>query len=128
MVLVDTSVWIDHLRDADTGLGQLLEAEAVLTHPFVIGELACGSLGNRRTFLYNLGKLPHVPAASHAEVMELIDRLKLMGKGVGYLDMHLLTAVCLAPGVRLWTRDKKLAKLAGELSLTMGLSEPGIQV
>jgi predicted nucleic acid-binding protein len=118
MVLVDTSIWINHLRKPMPELVQLLELEEVLTHPCVIGELACGTLANRRALLYNLSHLPHVPAATDAEVLEFIERRGLMGAGVGYLDMHLLTSTCLALDVRLWTRDKKLAALADQLAVT----------
>lgn len=115
MVLVDTSVWVDHLRRADPVLMQLLEADEVLTHPFVIGELACGLLADRQTFLYNLSRLARVRSADDGEVLEFIERRQLMGRGVGYLDMHLLASACLTPGVRLWTRDRKLAALVAEL-------------
>jgi predicted nucleic acid-binding protein len=102
MVLVDTSVWIDHLRNSTPDLVRLLESEEVLTHPFIIGELACGRLQNR---------------ASDAEVLALIEKNALMGKGAGYLDMHLLASLRLAVDARLWTRDKRLAQLAEELSV-----------
>lgn len=118
MVLVDTSVWIDHLREPVSELVRLLESEQVLTHPFIIGELACGTLRNRQKLLYNMGRLPCVPAANDEEVLALIEFSGLMGKGVGYLDMHLLASVRLVAEVRLWTRDKKLARLAGLLSVT----------
>ena len=118
MVLVDTSIWVDHLRKPKAELVRLLEAEAVLTHSFVIGELACGTLSNRRALLYNLSRLPHVSAASDSEVLEFIERRGFMGTGVGYLDMHLLASAYLAVGVRLWTRDKNLAALADQLAVT----------
>ncbi len=117
MVLVDTSIWIDHLRNPGSDLPRLLDADQVLTHSFVIGELACGLLANRRQFLYALSRLPRVPAATDLEVMELIERRGLMGRGVGYLDLHLLASVRLAPDVQLWTRDRQLASLADELSV-----------
>jgi len=118
MVLVDTSVWINHLRKPMPELVRLLEMEEVLTHPCVIGELACGTLTNRRSVLYNFSRLPHVSAASDSEVLEFIERRGLMGTGVGYLDMHLLASTCMAMDVRLWTRDKKLAALADQLAVT----------
>ena len=116
MVLVDTSVWIDHLRNFTPDLVHLLESEEVLTHPYILGELACGTLQNRQDLLSNLGKLPTVPVASDAEVLELIESNALMGRGVGYLDMHLLASLRLAVDVSLWTRDKRLSQLASELS------------
>ena len=118
MVLVDTSIWIDHLRKPEPGLIHLLESEEVMIHPFIIGELACGTLQNREVLLYNLGKLPRVPLANDIEVHAMIENRGLMGKGVGYLDMHLLATVLLGQGVRLWTRDRKLAVIADELSVT----------
>lgn len=117
MVLVDTSIWVDHLRRSASELVHLLESEEVLTHPFIIGELACGTLRDRQDLLYNMGKLPRVPAASDSEVLALIEQSGLMGTGVGYLDMHLLASVRLAPEVRLWTRDKRLGELAERLSV-----------
>ena len=117
MVLVDTSIWIEHLRKPGTDLPRLLDTDQVLTHSLVIGELACGLLANRRQFLHDLSRLPRVPAATDLEVMELIERRGLMGRGVGYVDLHLLASVRLAPDVRLWTRDRRLATLADELSV-----------
>ena len=116
MVLVDTSVWIDHLRKNVPELIHLLESEEVLTHPFIIGELACGTLQKRQDVLYNLGKLPRVPVASDSEVLALIEQNALMGRGAGYLDMHLLASARLVDNIRLWTRDKRLAQLASDLS------------
>lgn len=92
MILVDTSVWIDHLRAGDEGLIALLSGNQVLTHPFVIGELACGNLANRREVLRLLGDLPKAPVATHAEVLFFIEQHALMGRGIGYVDAHLIAA------------------------------------
>lgn len=117
MLLVDTSVWIDHLRQGVPALAQSLDDAAVVTHPFVIGELACGNLNNRREVLRLLSALPEAVAATHAEALAFIDRHRLMGRGVGYIDMHLLASTMLSRETRLWTRDKRLASLAAELGI-----------
>jgi predicted nucleic acid-binding protein len=106
-VLVDTSVWIAHLRHGDSHLAALLDEGSVLVHPFVIGELACGNLRNRAEILSLLHALPRTAVAEHEEVMVFIDRNDLMGKGLGYVDVHLLAAAVLSD-VRLWTTDKSL--------------------
>ena len=117
MVLVDTSVWIDHLRSGDAVLADLLEEARVLGHPFVVGELACGNLKNRREILRHLGELPEAPLATHLEVMTFIERHGLMGRGVGYVDVHLLASTALADATRLWSRDRRLDGLATALEL-----------
>ncbi len=116
MVLVDTSVWIDHLRQGDAALRTALEAGQVLMHPFVIGELACGNLNNRAGLLALLRDLPPAPVATDAEALGFIDRHALMGRGIGYLDLHLLTSAALANPARLWTRDRRLAQVADHLN------------
>ena len=121
MILVDTSVWIEHLRRCDSRLLAALEAGEVLTHPFVIGELACGNLRNRREILDLLANLPAAPMAADAEVLGFIERRKLMGRCIGYLDAHLLAATALARPARLWTGDRRLAVIAAAL----GLAEVG---
>lgn len=117
MILVDTSVWIDHLRGGDPVLTAALEGAQVLMHPFVLGELACGNLRNRREVLELLDNLPAAPVATGAEALDLIERPALMGRGVGYIDIHLLASAALADTARLWTRDKRLAAVATELRL-----------
>lgn len=117
MVLVDTSVWIDHLRKGDAALRSALEAGQVLMHPFVLGELACGNLNNRADLLSLLRDLPPAPVATDAEVLGFIDRHRLMGRGIGYLDVHLLASATLAAPARMWTRDKRLANVAVDLNL-----------
>ena len=96
MLLADTSVWIDHLRRPSGNLIAALEGDIVLMHPFVVGELACGNLRNRGEVLSLLARLPFAPSASHIEVMTFVDRHKLMGSGLGWVDMHLLAATALA--------------------------------
>ena len=117
MILVDTSVWIDHLRTEDTGLIALLSDSQVLVHPLVVGELACGNLRNRKEVLTLLNDLPEATVATHDEVLFFIDRYQLMGRGIGYVDAHLLTATALSEPVRLWTRDKRLMSVAAALNL-----------
>lgn len=117
MILADTSIWIDHLRSGDARLAALLEAGRVATHPFIVGELALGSLKNRKIILDSLQDLPGVVVAEHAEVLGLIEREALFGFGIGYVDIHLLAAVRLTPDARLWTRDKRLHAAAEKLDL-----------
>jgi predicted nucleic acid-binding protein len=115
MILVDTSVWIEHLRRGLPGLIAALEQDDVLAHPFVVGELACGNLGNRDELLRLLGDLPRAPVAMEPEVLAFIERRSLMGRGIGYIDAHLLASVTLEGTARLWTRDKRLAAVAVDL-------------
>lgn len=117
MILVDTSVWIDHLRRGNRALAAALEAGQVLMHPFVLGELACGTLTNRAEVLALLGKLPAAPAATESEALGFIERHSLMGRGIGYVDVHLLAATALAGSAHLWTKDKRLAATAADLQL-----------
>ena len=117
MILVDTSVWVDHLRDGAPALAAALDQGSVLMHPFVLGELACGNLKNRGEVLRLLGELPAAPVATDPEALDYIERRALMGRGIGYLDVHLLAAVALAGTARLWTRDKRLAAVAAHLKL-----------
>ena len=107
MTLVDTSVWVDHLRNKNVGLAELLNDDQVLIHPFIIGELALGTLRNRVQVLDLLSKLPQAPLAEHAEVMATIDRHHLHGIGIGWIDAHLLASALLAKAPLL-TLDKAL--------------------
>ncbi len=115
MILVDTSVWIDHLRVADEHLVLLLNGGQVLAHPMVIGELACGNLPERDEVLGLLAKLPGAPIATDAEALLFIERHRLMGSCVGYVDVHLLAAASLAGSALLWTRDRRLLSVASGL-------------
>ena len=117
MILVDTSVWIDHLRKGNAKLNSLLLNAAVLVHPFVIGELACGNLSNRNRILSLLGDLPASRVADDQEVLFYIERNDLMGRGIGYVDAHLLASVSLSSPSRLWTVDRKLKDAAIKLGL-----------
>jgi len=116
VILVDTSVWVDHLRQADKSLAELLQAGEVACHTFVIGELACANLRNREHLLALLSALQSLPKAQDNEVLAFIDRNALAGKGLGLVDIHLLASCALA-GVGLWTRDKRLQQAASNLSL-----------
>lgn len=115
-MLVDTSVWVEHLRRGDPVLSALLSREEVECHPFIIGELACGSLQRRSEILALLQKLPHVPLASHDEVLTFIERHRLMGRGIGWIDAHLLASAALARTL-LWSRDRRLSYVARMLDL-----------
>lgn len=115
MILVDTSVWIEHLRAGSARLAGLLLESAVLVHPFVVGELACGQLQNRREVLGLLDRLPASRVARDPELRYFIEHQRLMGRGIGFVGVHLLAAVALSPGALLWTRDRRLADVAAEL-------------
>ncbi len=117
MILVDTSVWVDHLRSGEEKLAALLNGSQVLMHPFVLGKLACGNLRRRAEVLTLFRDLPQAIVASDEEVLFFIERHELMGRGMGYVDTHLLAAAALDGGAQLWTRDKRLYGLAEELGM-----------
>ena len=117
MILVDTSVWVDHLRRAEEMLTDLLDREQVLTHPFVIGELALGHLRQRDAVLEALQDLHQAMVARDEEVLRAIEHERLFGLGLGYVDVHLLASVRLTPDASLWTRDRRLLAAAERLSL-----------
>lgn len=123
MILVDTSVWVDHLRDGDQELAELLDVGLVLVHPFVVGELALGRFRQRDIILEALLHLPRTVVATDGEVLAFISRQKLFGPGIGYVDVHLLAAVRLTTGSKLWTRDRRLAETAHGLGLAFDGSE-----
>ena len=115
MILVDTTVWVDHLRGGDAQLAELLERGAVVMHPFVVGEIACGNLSDRSSILELLRDLPAAVVAEGEEVLGFIERHRLHGKGIGYVDVHLLASALLTKRASLWTRDKRLRMAAQEL-------------
>jgi predicted nucleic acid-binding protein len=117
MVLVDTSIWVTHLRQGSRQLEKLLMDAEVMCHPFIIGELACGILKNRNEIIPLLQSLPMAPTIEFDEFLFFIDRNHLMGKGVGFVDVHLLASAQLT-GVPLWTADKRLKSAADQLALT----------
>lgn len=119
MILADTSIWVDHLRAGDAELAGLLQAGRVVGHPLVTAEIALGSLRNRGSVLALLDGLAQAPLASTDEVRLLIEAARLHGRGIGYVDAALVAACRLAPGLRLWTRDRRLAAVAGELGLAV---------
>ena len=117
MILVDTSVWVDHLRNPEDGLNLLLAANDVIMHPMVIGELACGYLPNRNQALVNLRILPMINELSHEDVILMIQDMRLMGLGIGFVDMHLLCSVIRNQDSLLWTKDNSLQRIANELNI-----------
>jgi predicted nucleic acid-binding protein len=119
MILVDSSIWIDHLRSSEPGLVRLLDSTQVLMHPFVIGELALGSLHRRDLVLGALRDLPRAISATDEEVFAFIERHSLFGLGISYIDAHLLAATRLN-GAELWTRDKRLRAVAQRLGVATG--------
>jgi len=119
VILVDTSIWVDHLRAGNAMLAALLDAGMVLTHPFVIGELSLGAVRQRVAVLSALADLPPAVVATDAEVLGFIDRHALFGRGVGYVDAHLLAATRLTAGAELWTNDRRLNTIADALGLAM---------
>lgn len=119
MILVDTSIWVEHLRGSNEKLSRLLAAGRVLGHPFVTGEIALGNLRQRDVILPALQELPQAIVASDYEVLRFINREALFGRGIGYVDAHLIAAVRLTPDAALWTRDMRLHAVATQLALAM---------
>lgn len=122
MILVDSSVWIDHIRIPDELLATLLARHEVVSHPFVIGEIALGNIRNRGIVLAALEKLPSAEFATEDDVLRLIEQHRLYGRGIGYVDAHLLAAARLTPATSLWTRDRRLRDMAVELHLAARLT------
>lgn len=116
MILADTSVWVDHLRRHNARLATHLEDGAVMVHPFVVGELACGHLRRRREILSALDALPQAPVANHDEVLAFVDAHRLAGAGIGWIDAHLLASALLAR-VRVWSFDRPLVAAARRLGI-----------
>jgi predicted nucleic acid-binding protein len=117
MILVDTSDWIDHLHHTEGVLVARLEQNAVLMHPMILGELACGNLKNRAALIGLWQALSRISVATDGEAIQFLEIHELMGKGIGFIDVHLLCAVALADDAQLWTRDKRLAEIATGLGL-----------
>lgn len=115
-VLVDTSVWAGHFKQRNERLVALLEAGVVLCHPYIVVEVACGTPPNRRTIVAMLGELDHTPVAMPDEVLEMIERRNLHGRGCGFVDMSLLASALLRDKTLIWTLDKRLELMAGELN------------
>ncbi|TXL69512.1 PIN domain-containing protein [Vineibacter terrae] len=124
MILVDTSVWVDYLRAGDKTLASLLVAASVVSHPFVVGELALGFLRQRSLILQELQALPQAIVATDEEVLRFIDQHRLFGLGIGYVDAHLLASVRLTDHTSLWTRDKRLGEVAQRLGVAAALPRP----
>lgn len=117
MILVDTPVWIDHLHTADAVLQRALDDGVVMTHPMIRGELSIGTLKDRASFLRSFDRLPVVLAARHGSVLHLIELRTLFGRGLSFIDVHLLAACRATPGLELWTRDQRLLAVAGDLGV-----------
>jgi predicted nucleic acid-binding protein len=120
VILVDSSIWVDHIRAPDVHLSALLAVRRVLMHPFVIGEVALGAIRTRTQVLRTLHDLPDAVVARDSEVLRLIDADAVFGVGIGYVDAHLLASCRLTQGARLWTRDKRLAAAAERLNVGGG--------
>jgi predicted nucleic acid-binding protein len=116
MVLVDSSVWIEHFRKGRPQLATLLNEASVLMHPFILGELACGNLKNRADILRDLEDLPQAIAATHEEALDLMSKRKLWGRGLGWIDAHLVASALLSH-CRLWTLDARLDRAAADVGV-----------
>ena len=116
MILVDTGIWIDHIKSEDELLGLMLDRDEVLLHPWIIGEIALGSLAKREATLADLQALPRANVADEDEVLQMMTTHRLYGSGIGYIDAHLLASCLLEREVSLWTRDKRLLAAARRLS------------
>lgn len=117
MILLDTSVWIDHFRQQEQKLKPFLEGNLILAHPFIIGELALGSMPRYDLILRSLEELPKARIATDQEVLWLITQEALQGSGIGYVDAHLIASARLTPETRLWSRDKRLSRVAEALGV-----------
>jgi predicted nucleic acid-binding protein len=117
VILADTSVWIGHFRSVDDKMLSLIKLRMILCHPYVIGEIILGSLSNRDEILSNLQDFPKAPVAQNEDVLQLIATHRLFGRGIGYVDVHLVASALLQPGTQLWSRDKKLKAAAEELGV-----------
>ena len=120
MILADTSVWVDHLIVENPHLVSLLQRRQILIHPMVIGELACGNMRDRAVVMRLLRGLPRILVATHDEVLFLIESHRFMGRGIGFIDAHLLTSTAMAPPTQLWANDRRLMGVANELGIAYG--------
>ena len=125
MILVDTSIWVDHLSAGNATLTRLLDQGSVLAHPWVIGELALGNLRERDEVLRLLERLPQASTATAAEILTFIGRWSLYGIGIGYVDAQILAATRLTPGATLWTADRRLAAAAARVGYRFDPESPG---
>ena len=116
-ILVDTSVWISHLRSPEDHLLKLLRNRKIVIHPFVIGEIACNSIQNRSLVLRQFNRIPKVEELTHDEVMTMLEMYGLTGRGIGYVDLHLIVAALVERNVRIWSRDKRLTRAATEWNI-----------
>ena len=121
MILADTSIWIDYLRQGEPSLVEQLNQQQILMHGMVLGELAIGKFKNRQLLLDRWQALPFIPSATDSQVLQFLETHQLMGLGVGWIDLHLLTATALTDGVKFWTRDKRLRMIAETLNLAVQL-------
>jgi predicted nucleic acid-binding protein len=124
VILVDTSVWIDHLRSPDVQLQKLLQNGEVVTHPFVRLELALGSIATREKVLADLALLPQAPIAATDELFSLVEVRRLYGTGVGLTDLHLLCSALFDKSISIWTRDRRLGEIADEFGVRASLPRP----
>lgn len=124
MVLADTSIWIDHFRKGNDKLVSLLDAEEAAIHPFVLGELACGNLANRKEIIALLHALPDATEVEDDELLLFIEHRRLMGRGIGLIDAHILASCCI-DSCLLWTGDKRLQVLAKEMNIEFSQHQPG---
>lgn len=122
MILVDTSVWVDHFRNPEPDLLKILDAGEVLMHAMIVGEIACGNVPNQAEVLRKMNNLPAIDESSHAEVLSMIDSKSLMRRGIGYIDAHLICSVLNREGVTLWTRDRRLRQVAEDIGIAYSLS------
>lgn len=117
MILADTSVWVDHLRTPNDQLQGLLDRQQIIIHPFVVGELALGNMRQRARISFALKRLPQAMVARDSDVLSLIDNHRLHGRGVGYIDVHLLASVLITPEAVIWSRDRRLMAIADDLAV-----------
>lgn len=122
MILVDTSVWIDHLRRSEARLRDLLQNDEVITHPFVRLELALGSIADREKVLNDLSLLAQAPLVNTDELFALVELRRLHRRGIGITDLHLLASALLDRSILIWTRDRRLGEIADELGIRAAIS------